>query len=626
MIRTFDICINAAHPEVKLYEAATFIGSPSTAFVRGVPPAMGAWKVTAVRLAAAWPDGSIENVTATQTGDGVWTATLQGTDTSGRAENGLQILADGVDETGTAVTGYVLGIADLAVYTRDATIDVDGQSWYVRLFDSAPTPPHKGDAYISSGYLLIYDGAQWITIGGGGGGGIVDDTVTRTSSNAVKSSGIWSAIWGTLTALPTGFTALYDWVVSQLAGKLGTSGGTMTGTLKLKGTQLEFEDAETPADMGGIYVAGDTSVGGTVLRLVQWQNGGMVAAVALSAGNVATKADIPAAYTSTPSAPTASGSAGSSAAYSRGDHRHPTDTTRAPLGALADAFDQALGCSIGQLVTYAGQLYRSDGLPPDAPWDPTLAELVTIAEMLDLKLDVSGQFGGVRYAWGEGATGRALKLTVNQGLGSAEVYEFYRSDSRACSATCVARLGDLDGKVSGALGSSGWVVTNGQRDYVFASDALADDESTIARIGDLRYAKHVLTTPAGSATLLDRAVNLYVGDSTFTSCTFTLPEARDGKIRDFLLDVDNSANSSGFDAEFYGLGTAYALAVNAADVSASKTAGEVLAEMTSVEANTRARFYFTETAQTVTVGSTALPVISIQRMSIATATVRGGAA
>ena len=46
-----------------------------------------------------------------------------------------------------------------------------------------------------------------------------DDNVTRTSANGVKSSGIWSAIWGALAALPTGFTSLYDWCVSQLAGK-----------------------------------------------------------------------------------------------------------------------------------------------------------------------------------------------------------------------------------------------------------------------------------------------------------------------------------------------------------------------------------------------------------------------
>ena len=44
-----------------------------------------------------------------------------------------------------------------------------------------------------------------------------DDNVTRTSGNGVKSSGIWSALWGSLAALPTGFTSLYDWVVSKLS-------------------------------------------------------------------------------------------------------------------------------------------------------------------------------------------------------------------------------------------------------------------------------------------------------------------------------------------------------------------------------------------------------------------------
>ena len=55
---------------------------------------------------------------------------------------------------------------------------------------------------------------------------VVDDAVTRTSANPVKSSGIWSAIWGALTALPSGFSSLYDWVVAQLAGKLNTDGYT----------------------------------------------------------------------------------------------------------------------------------------------------------------------------------------------------------------------------------------------------------------------------------------------------------------------------------------------------------------------------------------------------------------
>lgn len=60
----------------------------------------------------------------------------------------------------------------------------------------------------------------------------VDNAVTRTGANPVKSSGIWAAIWGALTALPTGVASLYDWCVAQLAGKLDKSGNqTLNGNL-----------------------------------------------------------------------------------------------------------------------------------------------------------------------------------------------------------------------------------------------------------------------------------------------------------------------------------------------------------------------------------------------------------
>ena len=226
---------------------------------------------------------------------------------------------------------------------------------------------------------------------------------------------------------------------------------------------------------------------------------------------------------------------------------------------------------------------------------------------------------------------RDVPITGADSTDLAEIAEYgsYGTVGAAILALITGLAALKRGKVDGALGSGGWRVTNGQRDYVFASDTMADDESTIARIGDLRYPKHTLTTPAGSATLLDRACNKYVGDSTFTSCTFTLPPAIDGQVRDFLLDVDNSANASDVAAEFYGLGTGYALAVNADEVSSSKTAGEVLAEMTVVEAGTRARLYFTEANQTqvATVGneSVDLPILTVQRMTIAPTTVQGGA-
>ena len=67
-----------------------------------------------------------------------------------------------------------------------------------------------------------------------------DNAPTSGSANPVKSGGIWSAIWGALSALPAGFASLYDWCVSQLAGKLDKSGGTMTGPLEMGEQQLLF--------------------------------------------------------------------------------------------------------------------------------------------------------------------------------------------------------------------------------------------------------------------------------------------------------------------------------------------------------------------------------------------------
>lgn len=56
----------------------------------------------------------------------------------------------------------------------------------------------------------------------------VDQTVQKNSQNPVSGGGVWSAIWGALSALPTGFSSLYDWCVSQLAGKASKADATLT--------------------------------------------------------------------------------------------------------------------------------------------------------------------------------------------------------------------------------------------------------------------------------------------------------------------------------------------------------------------------------------------------------------
>jgi hypothetical protein len=218
MIRPIDIRLNAAHPELPLCEAVTYIGSPSTVLIRGVPPNCGRWAITAVFVAATFPDGSTTTRAAVQSANGVWVATLPATTTSGRTANGIRIMADGIDENGEAVTGYILGVADFAVASLGvAPAPEPGEtSWQMLYFDAVPSTLRKGDVAKVDDVLKLYNGTAWepfaapVTF---------DDAVTRTSANGVKSSGIWSAIWGALASLPTGFTSLYDWCAAQLAGK-----------------------------------------------------------------------------------------------------------------------------------------------------------------------------------------------------------------------------------------------------------------------------------------------------------------------------------------------------------------------------------------------------------------------
>ena len=161
MIRTIDIRLNAAHPELPLPEATTYQGAPSTAFLRGVPKACGQWQITAVNVAVTFPDNSTTTRAAVLSAGDVWVVTIPACATSGRTISGLRILADGLDENGDAVTGYVLGVADLAVATFDIAPAPGVTSYALRYFDNVPNPPHKGDVAKVDNVLKYYDGTAW---------------------------------------------------------------------------------------------------------------------------------------------------------------------------------------------------------------------------------------------------------------------------------------------------------------------------------------------------------------------------------------------------------------------------------------------------------------------------------
>lgn len=285
MIGHRDLHTTAANPNFEMGTLYVRQNSAANVALLDVPRRSGV-AITRVWMRVTNCDGETADYDAVRTGT-MWVVDVPGTHfaTPGEVPGGVDVWASGDGADGEPYA-WSIGTGSLCVREGDSGTPMPGNPWTaIKLRETAPTNPAYGDAKIESGALYVWDGTQWV--GGGGGGGIVDDTVTRTSSNAVKSSGIWSAIWGKLTSLPTGFTALYDWVVDQLAGKLSKTGGTITGPLVLKGTALQIEDTDTAADMGGMYPVGSPSGGGTVLKLIRW-SAGVSQAVVLTAENAAT--------------------------------------------------------------------------------------------------------------------------------------------------------------------------------------------------------------------------------------------------------------------------------------------------------------------------------------------------
>ena len=204
MIRSFEVKLNAAHPELPLFEATAIVGAASTAFIKRVPASVGSWHISKVFVEATYPDGSVNTIEAKVGAEGVWTATLPACNTSGRVKSGFVIFANGVDELGEPVTGYLLGVADMAIYTRDLQI-VPGPTGYVlKYFDVAPETPKKGDVAPIDNVIKMYDGTQWVSLGGASDYSELDNKpsindVELDGNKTGAALGLLSLIGGTLT-------------------------------------------------------------------------------------------------------------------------------------------------------------------------------------------------------------------------------------------------------------------------------------------------------------------------------------------------------------------------------------------------------------------------------------------
>ena len=121
MIGTIDVTVQAARPDLPLPPVRAFVGSPSSVRVRNVPRRIGEWDITRVLVTANYPDSTTEMAECVLTG-GVWVGTVRGCSTPGTSLSGFVVTADGVDEHGSTVSGYILGVGDVIVLTREESV------------------------------------------------------------------------------------------------------------------------------------------------------------------------------------------------------------------------------------------------------------------------------------------------------------------------------------------------------------------------------------------------------------------------------------------------------------------------------------------------------------------------
>ena len=141
-----------------LHPMRAYVGSPSSIRVRNVPRRIGDWCIRSVYFTAVYPDGTIKTANCVLVG-GVWVGTIEGTSVSGTSQNGYTIFADGTDENGNLVTGYILGKGDIEILEADGSLSPDTTRYYVKLLSSETAQPKEGDMYpTSAGYVIWQNG------------------------------------------------------------------------------------------------------------------------------------------------------------------------------------------------------------------------------------------------------------------------------------------------------------------------------------------------------------------------------------------------------------------------------------------------------------------------------------
>lgn len=131
----------------------------------------------------------------------MWVGTIEGSTLSGKSENGFTIYANGIDENGNAVNGYVLGKGLVEILENDGTITPGQDTHYVHMLDDVPTSPKEGDLWNDDGTWYIYQDGTSYPIGDDSGlieqlSARVDGVETALSGKADISSTVLNPIYG----------------------------------------------------------------------------------------------------------------------------------------------------------------------------------------------------------------------------------------------------------------------------------------------------------------------------------------------------------------------------------------------------------------------------------------------
>ena len=483
MIRPIDIRLNAAHPELKLPESVTYTGSPSTVLIRGVPPNYGRWAITAVFVAATFPDGSTTTRAAVQSANGVWVATLPATATSGRTTDGFRVIADGIDENGEAATGYILAVADFAVASLGVTpAPQPGEtSWQMLYFDAVPGTLRKGDVAKVDGVLKLYNGTAWEAFAG-------DIPAPSTATPAMDGTGAA----GSSTAYARG-DHVHPTDTSRMAATAtgadipvsGTDSRTISNALNFKvGTSNGIA-----SQLGNLLAA---SVSGRWILRVH---------------------------------------------YNEAVYNQKATLQFVKLSNDPSQPDQVLA-SITLPATDAGTLAMVNDIPvvtapsTEASASDKAADAKATGDALAGKLDKSG--GGIaKIEWVDsGQSTATLLITFANGKALAFDYDGYSSDTVA-TRLWVAAQGFVNRLTS--------YFTAGNLAQLTQDGGIEDAGWTA---GDLaRYALTTKTINNGAVSLDDRASNSVTVSATLSPNTLTInfPTAPTGKLRDFAMRLNIAA-------------------------------------------------------------------------------------